>query len=52
MTVTVVQPGLRVERLFHRFVELMRARPEILTAILCGIVIGIGQRGPDLPAQA
>ena len=52
MTVTVVQPGLRFERLLHRFVGLMRARPEILTAILCGIVIAIGQRGPDLPAQA
>lgn len=52
MTVTVAQPGIRVERLINRTVELMRARPEILTAILCGIVLAIGQRGPDLPAQA
>jgi hypothetical protein len=49
---TVAHPGIRVERLVNRTVELMRARPEILTAILCGIVLGIGQRGPDLPAQA
>jgi hypothetical protein len=52
VTLTVAQPGLQVERLFHRLADLMRARPEILTAILCGIVIGVGQRGPDLPAQA
>ena len=52
MTVTVAHPGIRVERLVNRTVELMRARPEILTAILCGIVLAIGQRGPDLPAQA
>ncbi len=52
MTVTVAHPTLRVERLLHRAVELIRARPEILTAILCGIVIAVGQRGPDLPAQA
>jgi hypothetical protein len=52
VTTTVAHPEIRVERLVSRFVELMRARPEILTAILCGVVIGIGQRGPDLPAQA
>src|SRR4051795_10094437 len=49
---TVARPGIRVERLVNRTVELMRARPEILTAVLCGIVLAIGQRGPDLPAQA
>lgn len=52
MTVTVAHPSLRVERLIQRTLRLIRARPEILTAILCGVVIAIGQRGPDLPAQA
>lgn len=52
MTVTVAHPTIRVERLFHRVVDLIRARPEILTAVLCGIVLAVGQRGPDLPAQA
>ena len=52
MTVTVAHPTLRVERLLHRGIELMQTRPEILTTILCGIVIAVGQRGPDLPAQA
>lgn len=52
MTVTVVHPTLRAERLLHGVVDLIRTRPEILTAILCGIVLAVGQRGPDLPAQA
>jgi len=52
VTVTVAHPTLRVERLIHRGIDLVRTRPEILTAVLCGIVIAVGQRGPDLPAQA
>jgi hypothetical protein len=52
VTLTVAHPGLRAERLFVRLGELIRARPEILTAVLCGIILAIGQRGPDLPAQA
>lgn len=51
MTVTVAQPGWRAERILGRIGELLRARPEIITAILCGILLAIGQRGPDLPAQ-
>lgn len=52
MTVTVAHPTLRFERLVHGTIDLIRARPEILTAVLCGIVVAVGQRGPDLPAQA
>jgi len=51
VTVTVAQPGWRAERILGRIGELLRARPEIITAILCGILLAIGQRGPDLPAQ-
>ena len=52
MTVTIAHAGWRTDRLLARSWELLRARPEIITAILCGIVLAIGQRGPDLPAQA
>lgn len=52
MTVTIAHAGWRADRLLARLGDLLRARPEIITAILCGIVLAIGQRGPDLPAQA
>ncbi len=29
----------------------VRAHPELLTALLCAVVISTGMRGPDLPAQ-
>ena len=32
-------------------VELLRKRPEVLTALLCALVLAAGIRGPDLPAQ-
>jgi hypothetical protein len=35
-----------------RVLDLLRRRPELLTAIVCGVVVALGQRGPDLPAQA
>ena len=52
MTATIAHAGWRADRLMGRLGDLLRARPEIITAILCGIVLAIGQRGPDLPAQA
>jgi hypothetical protein len=30
----------------------VRAHPEVVTTLLCAFVLAIGQRGPDLPAQA
>jgi hypothetical protein len=35
-----------------RVLDGVRRRPELLTALVCGVVVAIGQRGPDLPAQA
>ena len=54
MSVTVADArlGWPGERWWTRIVELVRVRPEMLTAVLCGVVLAIGQRGPDLPAQA
>jgi len=34
-----------------RGVDLLRRRPEIVTAFLCAVVLAGGVRGPDLPAQ-
>jgi len=34
-----------------RLVDLVRRRPELVTTLLCAIVLAIGIRGPDLPAQ-
>jgi hypothetical protein len=34
-----------------RLVDLLRQRPEVLTAVLCALVLAAGIRGPDLPAQ-
>ena len=35
-----------------RLLDVVRRRPEVLTALLCGVVVAVGLRGPDLPAQA
>ena len=54
MTV-VAAPGRvhsRLDAFGRRTLDVVRAHPEIITAVLCAIVLGIGQRGPDLPAQA
>ena len=32
-------------------VDLIRRRPELITTLLCAVVLAIGIRGPDLPAQ-
>jgi hypothetical protein len=42
----------RLDMVGRRVLDIVRAHPEIITAILCGIVLAVGQRGPDLPAQA
>jgi hypothetical protein len=34
-----------------RVVGLARRRPEVVTALLCALVLALGIRGPDLPAQ-
>jgi len=34
-----------------RLVDALRRRPEILTAVLCAVILAVGIRGPDLPAQ-
>lgn len=36
----------------RRGADLLRAHPELLAALLAVAVLAIGQRGPDLPAQA
>lgn len=41
----------RPVRWLSRVGDAFRVRPELLTALLCGIVLAVGQRGPDLPAQ-
>src|SRR4051794_31234927 len=35
-----------------RVLDTVRRPPELLTAAVCAVVVAIGQRGPDLPAQA
>jgi hypothetical protein len=35
-----------------RVLDVFRRHPELLTALVCGVVVAIGLRGPDLPAQA
>jgi hypothetical protein len=39
-------------RWLRRGADLLRAYPELVTALLCAVVLALGQRGPDLPAQA
>lgn len=54
MTVSVAAPrlgGWHDPRL-ARIGRGLRSHPEIVTALLCAIVLAVGQRGPDLPAQA
>src|SRR5947208_1837503 len=34
-----------------RVVDLIRRRPELVTTLLCALVLAAGIRGPDLPAQ-
>jgi hypothetical protein len=41
-------PGARSARRVGGFLV---QHPEVLTAVLCAVVLAIGQRGPDLPAQ-
>ena len=41
-------PGARLARRVGGFIV---EHPEVLTAVLCAVVLVIGQRGPDLPAQ-
>jgi hypothetical protein len=54
LTVSVadVRAGWRGDGPLTRAADLLRRRPEVLTAILCAVVVAVGQRGPDLPAQA
>ena len=54
MTVTVAGPSwwVRGDRWPGRVVRFTLNHPEALTALLCAVVLLIGQRGPDLPAQA
>ncbi|MDQ1696936.1 MAG: hypothetical protein QOJ03_2289 [Frankiaceae bacterium] len=54
MTVSIAVPrlGWRHDRRLLRLGHGIRAHPEIVTALLCAVVLAIGQRGPDLPAQA
>src|SRR4051794_5243395 len=35
-----------------RVLDVLRRRPELVTAAVCAVVVAVGQRGPDLPAQA
>src|SRR4051794_41822876 len=35
-----------------RVLDILRRRPELVTAAVCAVVVAVGQRGPDLPAQA
>src|SRR3954467_10725103 len=35
-----------------RVLDVIRRRPELVTAAVCAVVVAIGQRGPDLPAPA
>src|SRR4051794_41694747 len=42
----------RPDSTVRRVLDVVRMHPEIVTAVLCGIVLAIGQRGPALPAQA
>ena len=44
-------PGAVRHPLVARAVGLLRRRPEIVTAVLCALVLAVGVRGPDLPAQ-
>jgi hypothetical protein len=41
-------PGARLARRVGWFLV---EHPEVVTALLCGLLLAIGQRGPDLPAQ-
>lgn len=34
-----------------RLLDVARRRPEIVTAALCAVILAVGIRGPDLPAQ-
>lgn len=38
-------------RAADRVVHLVRRRPELVTTLLCALVLATGVRGPDLPAQ-
>src|SRR4051794_41791259 len=35
-----------------RVLDVLRRRPELVTAAVCAVIVAVGQRGPDLPAQA
>jgi len=53
---TTVAPALPAaptarRRVGGRVVDLVRKRPELVTMLLCAVVLAIGIRGPDLPAQ-
>ena len=43
--------GSPPRRAVARVVDVLRKRPELLTALLCALVLAAGIRGPDLPAQ-
>ncbi|MDQ1747493.1 MAG: hypothetical protein QOD07_1756 [Frankiaceae bacterium] len=34
-----------------RLLDVVRRRPEVVTAVLCAVILAVGIRGPDLPAQ-
>lgn len=54
VTVTVAAARLQAppRRGARQVLGLLQAHPEVVTAALCAVVLAIGQRGPDLPAQA
>jgi hypothetical protein len=35
----------------RRLADVVRGHPEIVTAVLCAVILAVGIRGPDLPAQ-
>jgi hypothetical protein len=44
--------GWSGSRWSSRALQALRRRPEVVSTAVCGVVLAIGQRGPDLPAQA
>ncbi|MDQ1706753.1 MAG: hypothetical protein QOF18_3119 [Frankiaceae bacterium] len=51
VSVAASQVRGRPDRWLPRLGDLFRAHPELVTVLLCGLVLAVGQRGPDLPAQ-
>ena len=57
MAVTVVGPAVGAagatpaRSVPTRLLDVVRRRPELVTAALCAVMLAVGIRGPDLPAQ-